>query len=264
MNNRHSLRPIATAWIAAGLFAFWVGTATAAAPAPDHSPVLQKYLEAGVPPIDKPWTPEDFQRAAKVLEELGAKDVTQLPRYNSENSGVLFAHIIAQENLSSFTDNNVPVDTRMKLVNDAPAYLPVFVLYVHAATAEQTFDTEMLELGGFILRVEMAEAAVFDEFVAAHPEKKDETRTTRGLKQMRDSIAQTASGLIELMMDRTCVRTSEATRFAQELKYVLPKCAAALLPEAQDHLKSQLKQAAANEQDTGLKTALTELLAAMR
>ena len=192
-------------------------------PAPDHSLAIQKYLDAGVPPIDKPWTPEEFRKAAKVLEDMAAKDVTQLPRYNSKASGVLFAHIIAQENLYGFANKDIPVDTRIKLVNDAAAYLPLFVLYTHSVSTERTFDAEMLELGGFILRMEMAESGVFGEFMAAHPEKKDDARTQAGFVQMRDSVERTAGALLDLMMDRTYVRTAEATRFARELNDNLPR-----------------------------------------
>jgi hypothetical protein len=263
MSNRRISRLGAFILVLAGFVAMSMGQPRAQAeptPAPDNSLTLKEYIDAGVPAIDKPWTAGDYQKAGTTLADIAKKDPTKLPRLDSKNSGDLFAHIIAQKNLAGLTDKTVPVDTRIKMAETITAYVPIFAAYADAIKPNQTLDAETLKLGGFILRAELAAGQVVEEFIAAHPDAKDNA----GFKQARDGFAMTAGGVVEFMMDKDHIRKSEATRFAGELKGVLPDIVALFNADAQVIIKNQLKDAAAKEEDKDLKAALTDLLASLK
>jgi hypothetical protein len=228
-------------------------------PAPDNSLTVKEYVDAGVPPIDKAWGPEDYAKAATALEAIIKGDSTKLPRYKSKNSGEMFAHIVAQKNLDVYGDKTVSVDMRAQKAGLLGDYVPMFALYGNAIKPEHTFDSEALELGGFVLRAELEAARVVDEFKTAHGMKEDNA----GFKQARAGFAQTIGGVFEVMMDHASIRTSETTRFVGELKEFLPKLVAELTPEAQQQFKAKLKEYAGNEADKELKEALTGLLAGL-
>lgn len=261
-SDRHTSRmgAIVKAWVGVVVFAMGLPAQAAPTPAPDNSLKTKDYLDAGVPPIDKAWTTDDYKKGVKALSDIAAKDATQLPRYKSGTSGELFAHLIAQKNIDAMTDKAVSVDERINMAAALGDYVPVFMLYVGAIKPGRTFDAETLELGGFLLRAELAANGAVDDFVAAHPDRKGND----GFKKMQGGFAQTAEGVIDFMMDKVNVRKSEAARFAVELKDVLPKLVVLFDPEAQAHIKAQLKEFIAKEDDKPLKAALADLLTALK
>ena len=141
-----------------------------------------------------------------------------------------------QKNLDIYGDKTVSVDLRAQKAGLLGDYVPIFVLYGNAIKPENTFDSEALELGGFVLRAELEAARVVDEFKAAHDMKEDNA----GFKQVFAGFAQTIGGVFEVMMDHASIRTSETTRFVGELKEFLPKLVAELTPEAQQQFKAKL------------------------
>ena len=222
MKTRQTSRLGAWVLALAALVALSAGAPAAQAgptAAPDNSLTVKEYVDAGVPPIDKAWTPEDYKKAGTALEAIAKGDVTKLPRFNSKNSGELFAHITSQKNLELFGDKTVPVETRAEKTRTIVSYLPVFVVYANAIKPDQTFDAETLELGGFILRAELAAAQVITELKAAHNIVDD----NEGFKATRAGYAQTVGGVLEFMMDHANIRTSETVRFIAKLKEFLPQ-----------------------------------------
>jgi hypothetical protein len=199
-----------------------------------------------------------------VLKKIAANDPTQLPRFESAKSGEVFAHMISQKNLDAFTNKATPVDNRFEMAEHVDGYVGMFNLYAAELKPEHTFDIESLELGGLILRVEVAAVTVTPEFLDAHAERKNLKSVQDGLKEMRGGYAQSAGGVAELLVAHDSVRPSQAVRFIGELKGYLPSLVAALEPDAQKKLKAQIKTAGDAEQDKDLKHALGDLLAAMK
>ena len=117
------------------------------------------------------------------------------------------------------------------MVGNIPGYLGLFVMYANATRPDATFDSEILELSGFILRLEIACASVGDEYFKAKPELKDNAKTVAGLEQMRKGYGETAGGVIQFLSDAS-VRPAEAVRFVGELKGLLPKLSPEMTPEA--------------------------------
>jgi hypothetical protein len=228
-------------------------------PAPDNSLTVKDYVDAGVPPIDKAWMEDDYKKAETALSAIARTDPTQLPRFGSKRSGELFAHIISRKILDLLSDKAVPIDTRIDNDWVMDACGPILDIYDRAGKPDRVFDVEQLELSGHIMRAQLAAAIAMNEFNAAH--KKEEGP---GMKQIRTQFATCATMTLNFMMNHASVRTTEAVRFAGQLKEFLPKLQGELLPEAQQQLKARLKKFAEGEGDKELKKALSELVLALK
>src|SRR5438105_120503 len=100
MRIRYSFGAVAMAAAALALLALSICVRIAHAgptlptPAPDNSLPVKEYVDAGVPPIDKPWMEDDYKKAGTALSAIARTDPTKLPRFGSKRSGELFAHVI--------------------------------------------------------------------------------------------------------------------------------------------------------------------------
>src|SRR6266699_2440073 len=56
----------------------------------DRSLVVGEYMKAGIPTASKPWSAKEMAATAKGLAALAEKDPNNLPRFESERSGLLF------------------------------------------------------------------------------------------------------------------------------------------------------------------------------
>ena len=83
----------------------------------DRSLTTEAYLQLGMPSPDRMWTPEDYSQAVRILKTITEKDARELPRYDSQNSGKLFARISSRDNLAAMLNKNLPLNTRLPLVD---------------------------------------------------------------------------------------------------------------------------------------------------
>ena len=147
------------------------------------------------------------------------------------------------------------------------SYVLFYPLYVTAITLDRTFDSEVLEIDGFLLRARLAVGEVTDEWIGLEP---PDEKTAEGaqvydnLLAMQAGFTKSALGTLEFMLDRTYIRTSEAARFAGELQGVLPTMMNFLDEPAKNQLREPIKGAASKETDPVLKRALVDLLSAMK
>ncbi len=70
----------------------------------DRSLSVKAYLEAGVPPLDRPWGAAQFASAVAALREIARDGETLLPRAGSRTSGQVWARIISPENWTAYGD----------------------------------------------------------------------------------------------------------------------------------------------------------------
>src|SRR5215470_16523975 len=64
---------------------------------PDESLTIAEYIRLGMPDPRSDWTKEDRSAARSILRELAGKNPTQLPRFGSAHSGVLFERLVHEE-----------------------------------------------------------------------------------------------------------------------------------------------------------------------
>jgi hypothetical protein len=76
---------------------------TAAAPEPrdDTSLELAVYRAAGVPELERPWGPDDYERCLRVFGQLLRGGRGDLPRRGSARSGALFARLVDAQNFEA-------------------------------------------------------------------------------------------------------------------------------------------------------------------
>jgi hypothetical protein len=152
-----------------------------------------------MPSPDRAWSGVDLIDAAKCLGNLTANGYERIPRYDSVQSGVIFARIASAENLSFFNGKSMPVEVRMPLCN---AYIQglneVSKIYGVAFMKYGNLSNEMMALVGASLRMAVLMSEVTDEFVAKL-DKNDPTYSTRmaGRDRMKNGMANMVFGAIQ-------------------------------------------------------------------
>lgn len=229
--------------------------------APDHSLTVKEYVDKGVPSPDKVWSPQDYEAAAKALTDISKSDPTLLPRFNSPQSGALFNHIIDDANLAFITDKSVPVEDRLRKVAAVSSFVPMLMVYANSSKETQTLDTELVEIGAFILRLELDASVTMNEFIKAHPELAGNKQVTDGFNMARGGFFETFGGYVDIMLDHQNLRPSESLRTAAHLKKIFPAFYPLLSPDNQAIILAHLKSAADKEADPALQAAIKEILA---
>ena len=226
-------------------------------PAADNSLTTDQYIAVGMPPIDKPWTFDQYDALATALQKVAKDDPTHLPRYMSPKSGDVFDRMISQENLKSFYDKNIAVADRLTAFGGLTKFLAIVTMYSDASKPTAALDIELLKLGGFILRAELAACLATDEYVAAHPEAK----TAAGVNQVKSGSAQSAGGVVDMIVAHSEVRMIAAVAFMPEFKDVMNSLLPELLPDAQDAFRKRVNTELAKETDPILKGAWRDMAA---
>jgi len=232
--------------------------------AADNSLSVKEYTDLGIPAIDKTWTADDYTKANKVLQEIVKTDATQLPRYNSAKSGVVFDRLTARENLPRIGDKQMAADTRLaEAANIMQTCIPTFLAYATPGKGLAVFDEEALKLGVFLLRAELVASLLADEVQQGDPDFAKDAKRMEGANQIKSGMATTAGGLIEMIADHKTVRGDVAVRSLAELKDLLPRACAHMLVEGRKNVKDQLTAAIAGETDAARKTAFEATLGAL-
>jgi hypothetical protein len=77
------------------------GSAVSSEPQDDTSLDLAVYRAAGVPDIERPWAPDDYERCLQVFGALLRAGRGDLPREGSARSGALFARLVDAQNFET-------------------------------------------------------------------------------------------------------------------------------------------------------------------
>ena len=84
-----------------------------------------------------------------VLAEIERRDPLQLPRYQSDRSGAVFAQITNPENLVLHRNTSLPLEARLPMaLRFTEAVNQIAKIYLSAFLKYKTGDDEMVELMG--------------------------------------------------------------------------------------------------------------------
>ncbi len=227
----------------------------------DNSLTEAQYLSMRVPPSHFPWGAVQYSQAVDSLSPVCKADPRLLPRFRSKNSGALFARFVAAENLNSLTNKSVPPYARARLgLDTTQSVLRLLVLYEAGSKPESSFDAEVLELGLHLIRLMRVGVGLCDELAASVPvNDNNAVALAHAWDQLRTLIRRACHGILKIFTERNRYRLETLTRFARELKGVLPSLIAYLLPDDRKELLLCLQDLIDNEKDAELKAALIEL-----
>jgi len=114
---------------------------------PDRSLGVKAYLEAGVPPLDRPWGAPQFASATAALREIARDGETLLPRAGSRTSGQVWARIISPENWTTYGDPKRNVLQRfLEWLQAFGQFQTLGDLYAAKAGPSGAFDAEKADI----------------------------------------------------------------------------------------------------------------------
>ena len=157
--------------------------------AADESLATDAYMAKGMPPPDRPWQPLDYEAAVKTLQGL---DPSQLPRWQSPNSGAVYQRMVATENLDILSNRTLPAEQRIGLVMGfMQGSKSLAMVYIQGHTKLKAYDHETLDMMLLMFQVARKTFVLVDEFAATLPadDPKAEVRK-QGREQMRKGFAQ--------------------------------------------------------------------------
>ncbi|HSD87875.1 MAG TPA: hypothetical protein VLB44_10190 [Kofleriaceae bacterium] len=189
--------------------------------------------------VDRPWAPDDYTIAARVLEQQTAGHRERLPRFHGEKSGVLFTKLVTDLP----DDGSAPVQERFTAhFTRGEALNAISKLYVESAYA--TPSREWIELMGASLREAVVLARMSDAFLASlGPD--DPRRDVRlgGLAKMKQGYGGMLLGGL-LVGDQTRVpeddRVAMLTHVTAALPTLFPFCASETQRNIRDVITKQV------------------------
>lgn len=228
----------------------------------DRSLTEAAYLGAGVPDFDQRWGAAEMAQAAEVLTRISQADAGQLPRYQSPQSGALFARLTADENLAPYRDTSKPINDRMgAAIEMMQATNQVLKLYVAALYSQNVGDREIIELTGGILRISVMMTQLIDEFVPTL-DPQDPTWDVRmqGLKRMKQGLSVIFLGNFKMLTEADLYRVSERKRLLGYMQQTYPVLYGALPEASRKQIFSQLETLRDDASLKELKPELTSLI----
>lgn len=251
-------------------------SATSGGPAPAAAPVsqpappaeqdrslgLEQYVELGVPSPERTWSAQDYALAMKALSEIAQKDPAQLPRYQSERSGPLFARLTAYDNMDSLESLQL---APLAQVQTAGAMLgpasQILMLYLQAHSTSNSFATEMIELQAFTLHAAVAVLEAMDSVPRSEVRNRDAFES--GLAQMQSGFGKMVSGALATLSEREVYSDEDRTRFLGRLMQDLPRLLPLLQPLTRREVPVRIDELLANERSPQVKRELESLRSAV-
>lgn len=231
----------------------------------DASLTVEQYVRLGMPAPDREWSPQDMLRAYEVLAALAKEDHQQLPRYQSERSGQMFARIASPQNLNQFKNAALPLEVRMTgAVSFAQVSHQLLSVYLSGFVNDQTRDTELVELTGMVFRMTVFLVSLVDEFLPTI--KSDDPRyqvRIDGLEQMKRGMASMVAGTLDSLSARE-YRTDELKRLISYLQETLPGILPQLSEVARTETALRLEKMQNDDSFNELQPQLGELCKAVK
>jgi len=230
-------------------------------PANDHSLDAEAYVENGVPAPDRPWSGDDYARAANALKELAAKDPTQLPRRGASRSGALFARLSSPANIDDLDRGSLPAD--LKLQMEVPILTgqgQLLTAYANATSKGGRYGPELADLLVNVFHSVTTIAKFFpllEKQVAgagADREKRED-----GLRRMRDAMAQMTMGAMQSLTEKKVYEDADRVRIAASLRVELPKIVSVLSSLTQKEVRRRVHELAGGETSQEVKEQLVAL-----
>ena len=229
---------------------------------PDHSLTVENYAEAGMPPLDRPWSGKDMTDAVRVCMSIAETSSNRLPRCGSTRSNAVFERMTSVDNLAYFRDQSIPIEKRL---GDFLTYMyssnRITQIYLAAFSKNAIGGTDVVDLYGNLIRSWATIRSILDEIVPTI-DKKDPNYAPRiaHLEDIRKELGTVALGSLKMFADNRYLNTAQQKRYIGYLQTSLPEIVPVLLPEKKDEVLAQLKEYDANPKMEKLKPELTELV----
>lgn len=233
--------------------------------AEDRSLPPQGYAAAGMTPLDRPWTLNDFGAAVAVLMSLSQNDPRLLPRHQSKASGAVFRQLTFADALKVLDEEKVPLAERRRYAGAAMGHLArLMTVYIDATAKGKTFDTEVVEIAALILETSVKARRMARQGLAALPA--DDPRLPlekEGLEQLDQRVASIVTGTINSLGDRRSYSPAVRSRLAQLLTTLVPPFYLSLPEALRKESRAKLDDFASADADAGVKTAIASLAKAL-
>ena len=82
----------------------------------DNSLTVEQYIKLGVPDPWSEWNMEDFSQVHVALTRIKWQKPFQLPRKDSEKSGLLFEHMLSFDNMSFLNNNELSLNEKAERI----------------------------------------------------------------------------------------------------------------------------------------------------
>jgi hypothetical protein len=241
-------------------------SADAPNPTTDESMLEKDYVALGIPPYDRPWDAKDMDVAASKLQLIGAADLDQLPRLNSNRSGLVFARIVSRENLNYLRSHSQPVTFRLTQANAYGESLnKILRAYLPTQATEKPDSDEVIELLGAELRITQVELELVDEFASAIP--KDDAKYSvrmKGLAKARMGITEMLWGTVTALTDEKVFSIPARSRLLMYCRETFPSIMPRLTAISQHQIIRRLADIADDPEFNNLNPQLSSLVDEVR
>jgi hypothetical protein len=178
--------------------------------------------------------------AARVLNNLAAKDASLLPRYQSDRSGELFARLVAvEQNLAASKNKSLPIEARFANYGDyLKSASQIAKLYFAAFVAKKLEGSEIVEFMGAVLRMEVIGWPLVDEYFLTLDESQPSGRDARTAEktQLKQGLATAIASVFQSLTEKENYRPSERLRLLAYLQDSLPPLLPRLSPAARQEI----------------------------
>jgi hypothetical protein len=120
----------------------------------DKSLSVNAYIELGMPDPAKKWEIADYIRAYNALAKIKWETPLQLPVKDSDNSGLLFEHLVSLEYLSFLKDTAMTLSEKAGRISEfSKVYNYWMDIYTNPVLKENYYDREIIDIQIFNLNV---------------------------------------------------------------------------------------------------------------
>lgn len=234
------------------VFAFAALALAFAAPAFAQSTLTaSEYAARGVPPVDRPWTAQDYPYASAALRDLRAG---QLPRTNAPESAAILDRLTDVASLTSCRD--IPGDLRARMLACSAvlrATSEILQAYADVIDADPRYGEDAIR----IIAAALQSAAVTNDLFLAFAETLDPNDPRRGaLGQAADGLAQMMNGAIQTLTQRDIYPPHARVYLAGVIADIYPRLAPSFSAEARAPLEAELSRLARRDSNRQVRDAL--------
>lgn len=193
--------------------------------------------EPSFPPVSQPWSLSDVNRAAVMLHKLAEEQPDALPHY-SIGSRSVFGRLTAPALLDAAAEQSAQ-ERLLYHERVVRLYEQIFLIYARQQARQGGFDTDVAELGGFLL---LATAHLAEDLGAARNEVADTSRADfeAGADALTGGMAQTLRGVLQMATDETALSLDARKRLLNFAVRSSPGIARVLTGEQRAALASEI------------------------
>lgn len=182
--------------------------------------------------------------AAKLITQISKRNPSQLPRYQSPKSGMLFDRIVNKQNLELLRNPLLPAEARFpQVATFMEGANGINVAYLSGLVSQSTGDDEMTELSGLILRTSVVMIEWVDEFVPTlDPKNPTYAARMKGLDTMKSGLANVMQGSIQQISEPESWKPEPLGRFIAYMDETFPVIIKILTPNSRKETLLKLKK----------------------